>query len=381
MNHQIPLPTTGLTLLHLAAYYDFFEAFLFFSGHDKLPICIKSASSFLPLHYAYARGSLEIICYILTQNPELVSKTTYDNFDDHSYLFYALESTNIRVLETLFNNGYNLNDSFNVKDVRIILEKMVSKRPYFIPYLLPKIIEVTNPRTKSDSSLSLIMLAIISNNFEAVKPLLEYGYDESLKSTSWNGETAFDYACQKKQKGLVKLIISHMYHFGDNPRYAKSICYSLCELCSPSLVKYVLFDYYPPDFDFQSSRPFIDILKCNLDKREPPLFALLKNQNTRKDNIHKVIKIVQLFLQKGYPIDYQPEGKNTFLAETCLGLYPINEKPLDLIQFLLEKGANPNSIIALKKVPLYQYLKKMSMTRGRKDELEPIIMIFEKFVI
>ena len=117
LNIQFSLPTKGLSLLHLAAYADFLEAFVYFTQNKQIPISITSADSFLPLHYALARDSLEITNYIFTKAPELFSsKEIYQNIE-HSLLYYAIESNDLKIIKFLFNHGYSLKTPSNFRDL------------------------------------------------------------------------------------------------------------------------------------------------------------------------------------------------------------------------------------------------------------------------
>lgn len=63
-----PLPIKSLSLIHIAAYADNIEAFLFLNNKG-LPINLKSLYNYLPIHYACASGSEEIVSYILSVDP------------------------------------------------------------------------------------------------------------------------------------------------------------------------------------------------------------------------------------------------------------------------------------------------------------------------
>ena len=60
-----PLPTKSLSLIHIAAYADNLEAFLFLQKKGLL-ISLKTRYNYLPIHYACASGSTEIVSYILS---------------------------------------------------------------------------------------------------------------------------------------------------------------------------------------------------------------------------------------------------------------------------------------------------------------------------
>lgn len=63
------LPFEYLTLLHVAAFFDYLEVFVFLESLG-LPLDIKSAALYSPLHYACLSGSLEICTYILKKDPK-----------------------------------------------------------------------------------------------------------------------------------------------------------------------------------------------------------------------------------------------------------------------------------------------------------------------
>lgn len=374
-------------MLHIAAYADFLEAFIYFSERKNVPLTILSLNSFLPLHYALSCNSLEIVNYIFFKVPNLFTDETQIKNVDHSLLYYAIESNNIRIVQSLFNNGYSFRSQFNSNDLISIVNSTVIKRPSLFSYVIEQIGSSLNPFTKPNNKLSLVMLSIISNNSELVQSLIESGLDEALDSISFDGNIAFFYACFKKMEDAANLILENMKKVEDNILYLNSICYSLCKLCSPSLVKLVLYsgdyniirEYNSSNVLNVSNEKGVNILKLNSNK-DPPLFGLLDDVNLRKENLHKVFKIIMLFLEKGYPIDFQPEGKNTLLGEACLGLFLNNEKPIELIKFLLDNGANPFAIVSVKKIPLFDYLVKMGSTRERKVEMQPLIELFKPYV-
>lgn len=288
----------------------------------------------------------------------------------------------MRIIQFLFNNGYSLHNSFNCHDLPAILKTVVISRPSMLDYIIDKIINSQTVITQPDERFSLIMLSIISGNSEIVQQLIDNDFEQSIESSSFTGNSAFYYACSKKMEESANLIFENMKKFEDGARYVNSISYSLCKLCSPTLVDMILFsDSYTVFCDPRSeiiTEKGINILKLG-PNNTPPLFALLDDTNLRNENLPKVFEVIKLFLKKGYPIDFQPDKKNTLLGEACLGLYKDNKKPLKLIEFLLKMGASPFAPVALKKIPLFVYLKKIGETRERMEELKPLIDLIEPY--
>lgn len=60
-------------MIHIAAYADNLEAFLFFQSKG-LSISLKTIHDYLPIHYACASGSVEIVSYILSNDPSQAGK-------------------------------------------------------------------------------------------------------------------------------------------------------------------------------------------------------------------------------------------------------------------------------------------------------------------
>jgi hypothetical protein len=66
------LPETNISLVHIAAYFDSLDCFLYLE--DKgLSYNQESAASYLPIHYACSNGSYEVVCYIIKKDPNQAS--------------------------------------------------------------------------------------------------------------------------------------------------------------------------------------------------------------------------------------------------------------------------------------------------------------------
>lgn len=288
----------------------------------------------------------------------------------------------MKIIQFLFNNGYSLLRPFNSRDLASILKKVVICRPHFLDFIVEKINSSRSVINQPDEKFSLVMLAIISGNSEIVEQLIENNFDQSLEFSSLTGNSAFYYACSKKMEKAANLIFENLKKFEDGALYVNSISYSLCKLCSPSLTELILFsESYTVYCDSQNeivTDKGINLLKLG-PGNVPALFALLDDRNLEKENLPKVFEIIKLFLKKGYPIDFQPAGRNTLLGEACLGLYKDEKKPLELIEFLLKNGASPFALVPIKDMPLFNYLKRIGSTRERIDEMKPLIELIEPY--
>lgn len=82
---ETKLPKTGITIAHVAAYYDSYEILetllslkSFESQKACLTVDIESADGYHPLHYAVANGSLECVYSLLIKgaNPNYVPQNS-----------------------------------------------------------------------------------------------------------------------------------------------------------------------------------------------------------------------------------------------------------------------------------------------------------------
>ena len=365
LNNEFSLPMNNLSLLHIAAYANFLEAFIFLNSIG-IPISIQSSDSFLPIHYACSRDSLEILLYIISKDPsQLANKYNVS----HSLLYYAVESEDIRIIKALFSKGYTLVEMNMIDDIPNVINNIILRRPNFLPYLMPKFVSLSETEglpNLTNKILKYIFIALKSNYYEPIKYFLE-NYSKKQEDI-YGYEELFFIACKNKQKKVAKLVLDNMEKVKDKRKYSCSILYALCELCSFSMIKYV----------FDNHLNSLNIIKLSNARKEPPLFGLLRNNNIY--NQEKVMNIIQLFLDKGYDINFQPEGTNTFLSEVCLYNYSNKEKPLELIRWLLMKGANPLSNVVYKNIPLYDYLQQMSLIKCRRKDIIPIINTIQPFI-
>ncbi|KAK8844466.1 hypothetical protein M9Y10_024326 [Tritrichomonas musculus] len=122
------LPNTGLSLLHIAAYYNALECFRYLQLEKELGLSKKSAGEFLPLHYACRAGSYEVASYILTSEP---SQATYQVLGGGNLqlLYCATVGGDPRILEALFNGGAKIiNTGHNKNMEKKLIEKAISLR-------------------------------------------------------------------------------------------------------------------------------------------------------------------------------------------------------------------------------------------------------------
>ena len=165
---RILIPTENLTLLHIAAFYDSFEVFVYL---ESLGFSLKtpSAAQYYPIHYACANGSLEVCSYILMKEP-FEARMLPDV--EYHLIYLATTAGNCQILKLLFSCGADINADKN-KNNKPVQQAIRTRNVECLKLLLPKI-----TRTDLDTrEYTSIMLAITNNQPDAVPLLLEAGED------------------------------------------------------------------------------------------------------------------------------------------------------------------------------------------------------------
>ncbi|OHS97603.1 hypothetical protein TRFO_09294 [Tritrichomonas foetus] len=103
------LPTTNLTLLHVAAVGDSLEVFTLLESYG-FDIGCSSAASYLPIHYACLYSSYEVASYILAKKPEMAKSEPQVEFH---LLYLTATGGDPGIMSLLFENNINLKSPAN----------------------------------------------------------------------------------------------------------------------------------------------------------------------------------------------------------------------------------------------------------------------------
>lgn len=355
MNPAFPLPLKEITLAHIAAYADSLEIFLFLELKGA-SISSFSVASDTPLHYACARGSIEIVSYILNKDPQIIATEQRAKF---CYLFVGVSSGSTEILKMLLEAGAQL-DTKQFKDNDVIKYCLNTRHYACLEILLNKIQDVS--QLGKHDMLSPVMMAITMNTYEAVEPLLNYGISADYVSPTGH-ETAFSLACSKKVKNIAKVLITRMTKFDSDRTTYFGIVHSICQCGSVSLARFVL-----------NNVEEISVHRVTPDGFTGPHYLLGKPEK-------KIIAIMELLLNHGFEIDFKYDPNSfTFLGECCYGLCSSDkERPFQVIKWLLDKGADPYTLMPSTRKTLYDTLKEHSKFIVRAKKIRPILEIFDDF--
>lgn len=225
------LPEDSLSLLHVAAFYDNIEMFLFLEllGID---LAVLSGASYFPLHYACAGGAIECFAYILSKRPEQVQR----DFDcQWQPILIATFSNAPDILELLLEHGADLQSKKNVSN-HPFQQALRSRHMECLSLLLAHKCKTDVTRPGS----SQLMLAETMGMGQALEPLLDMGLDPYF--VSMEGKTVLSLACTEGDVDAVRLLCDRMdcIEIPQGPMLFSSIARYAVASKNPEILKIVL---------------------------------------------------------------------------------------------------------------------------------------------
>jgi hypothetical protein len=205
---MLVLPHDNISLLHIAAYYDNLEVFLFLvtlaeSSPGSLTLRTPSGASYLPLHYACYDAARECTAYILEQDPEQAAMQCECPWQP---VFLATCAKSSEILQMLFD----------VKDPPVDLRspKNAKNQPFALALkngahdCLLLLLQKSCKTDVDGYNLSPLMVAVSHQAEAALEPLLDLGLDPYF--VSMRGDTVLSLACVNGDLRSVRLLCDRM---------------------------------------------------------------------------------------------------------------------------------------------------------------------------
>lgn len=357
--NNLTINEDGLTLLHVSAYYDSLNCFIYLYQEKGISLQILSAHSFLPLHYACWNGSTEVALYILTQDPSQASLHP-DGIYDLQLLYCATRGGDTEILESLFEHGASLSDRWNNQEK--IIRFAIDRTNKDILKILYDHYTPNNNNNYYNNDLmlkyyNLPMKAVINQDLDAFKILYKGTNDiVSFKDNS------------QKYTSLIEVICTH-----DNQK--KEFKQELLTILqdNPS------FDFEPPqdmkiaglchwgciygDLDVMKAMTKLSCFRPNrLDSHSRVGPAYLANKGG--DSIYDIL---ELLIQNGFNINIQQ--KPSLLESFTSAVH----KNYNAIRFLINHGADINALhstmLNKNKNPLTLYESVMIQRNGELKKI------------
>ena len=199
IQNQNTLPNDNLTLLHIAAYYNALDCFRYLQLTRKIPLRMKSASSYYPLHYSCLSGSSEISLYILSQDPDQATHIIQGG-GQQQVIYCSIIGGNPEILEALFKSGATLNQY--IYDQNDYIKKAISLHNIEILKILYK--HYKDDCKQTNKFIPLSMKAAKYHDIDSFRLLYRGPQDIIFKSFDGTYENLIEIICSIDNKHIFK---------------------------------------------------------------------------------------------------------------------------------------------------------------------------------
>ena len=357
------LPLDSLSLMHVAAFFDSLEVFVFLENEYDLSISVLSGASIHPIQYAVYGYSLEVAMYILENHPEEAKIETSFSYA----LFYCAASSpkadDDRMIQLLYMKKTPLlpNHDSNLCPI----QKAIKLKN--IP-ILKGLLKIYRPKNVNEGCdiLTPLMTSISYGLASGVDLLLEAG--ENPLFVTPDGRCALSHACFINHKvdgkdssfEIIQKLLNAIGNHNIEPfeKYKSGPIQWICQSKSPQIAR-LIFDFHPE----------VDVNRVDENFISAP--TTLANKDMP---IKDIIELLTLFIDKGYDLNrYNIEkGQKTVLESFCITMKP---KP-EVVKFLLDNGSDPYlPFIGNYKSPQKRTIYQIAL---QKRELRSIMTEYEE---
>lgn len=305
-NNDFGLSGSGLSLAHIAAYYDSLECFVhIYTRTSGRSLTCLSRDSCTPLQYACARGSIEVATFILSCEPDV-------SLHGKNLLILAVTSRNVQIVKVLFD--YAGKDAFTQAEFTLAHESAMQGHQLECV----KLLLTTQPIRRNGDSL--LMTAVRNARTEAVQILLDAG--ESPDFVTRDGETALYVACYLCNEKCVELLLDKLIE----PDPARFVCktgaiFWVCESHNVNIARMAL-------------EKGIDVNR--LDSQNRMGVSKLVDRGSDEESI----QIMQLMLDHGWELN-NPKASALAIGEFMAGI----KKLPTVVTWLIRKGSDLGSYL------------------------------------
>lgn len=248
---SIPLPKANLSVLHLAAFTESTDVFLFLVQSRNMSIVFESAEKYTPLQYAIINKSLEIV-YFIWSNLTQEQKAKYNKLEQNKNIIYLSCYADQPKLLTLFlEKGANLNDLNSEKKAELMTVSAQSKSVACLEILLQNI-------TDRDCLLNALSESVFRNEITSVRTLLKSL--QGAKTFSQIILTNFKKACSTGRLDIAAEIAPFIDDINLSDDESQTPLHIAISTLSPHLVRMILqkspkFEQNNPPIDSSGKPP------------------------------------------------------------------------------------------------------------------------------
>ncbi|KAH0788828.1 ankyrin repeat protein [Histomonas meleagridis] len=314
--YYMPLPISNVTLLHIAAYCDSLDVFIYLcSISPNFNTRTTTANSYHPLHYACSSAAYEVAFYILSIDP---TEATQTPSVEYHFIYLASDSGDPDILNLLFSNGADINSPANKRNGSV--SQAVRRQNIECLRIL---IKKGSKETRDQRDYTPLMLAITNYQFEAVPILLDSGEDPEYFAP--DGKSALFLSCFTDNVDVVRLLCEKMRVVDIDPqKNAKGLIHYACMSYDPEIVKIVLTKN-------------IEINRMDEEGRLGPWY--LADMAKEED----IIQILEMLVDKGLNLNLVKNLGHEKNSDPLLGSFVIAiKKMMNVMEWMLVHGADPN---------------------------------------
>ena len=309
---------------------------------------------------------IDIVQFFIKHCPQKI-------FNDGESLFIALQNKNYDIAKLLIEKGANVNPQTsplpiglaaqegNNEIVELLIEKG-AKINEIAAHLTPMTIAVANKQFETlkllydsgaDINLSSectdtpLTAAVKQNNFQYVKYLVEHGADVTVPNLT--DSTPLSIALQNSFHEIYKYLrqqyIKKVSNSGKKLTFKEALEYNVL----PSIKHYIEEEKVDPNMNIDGQPPLelvstygsVETIKYLLEKGAK--FELSKSKNMITNAVKGGnIDVIGFLIEQG--VEFDPETKPHDLMNKTPLAVACQTKQIDVVQFLLEKGARPNEV-------------------------------------
>ena len=318
------------------------------------------------LTYAAQSGNLELVKWLVKQGLDLNAK----DYDNNTVLHYAAQSGNLELVQWLVKQGLDINAKDNDKET-VLHYAAQSGNVELVQWLVEQGLDIN---AKGDDNNTVLNYAAQSGNLELVKWLVEQGAD------ILSAPLILDDAIRSRSIKMVQWLIDQGLDINSDLQYGEKPLHNAVLRDIPELVQWLVKNGADVNAkDNAGTTPISCVAVCPFlnDKESIELIQwfIEHGSNLKADgadvlthsSLMQKKELVLWLINQGIDVNATNSLGETPLETVCDIIYD-----LEMVQFLVEHGANANPNFGKKALPYWFELWKN--TSGVKNPFDdPLI--------